>query len=497
MDMEMEAVDHDEVEAVSHSRLPFAFASNYCVMIDNGMILHTEEVSAQTLLEVRRHMGKPLQLLKLEDKEFKAKLTQVYQSNDGEAQQAVEEMGAEFDLTQLADDIDDGELLAGEDDAPVIRLINAIISQSIQEKASDIHVEPYEDRVSIRFRTDGILTEVLSPKPVLAPVLVSRLKVMARMDIAEKRIPQDGRISVKIAGHAVDIRVSTLPSAHGERVVLRILDQAAGQLTLGQLNMPKAVQENFESGLHKPHGIILVTGPTGSGKTTSLYSGLSFLNTRARNIMTVEDPIEYLLPGIGQTQVNSKVDMTFARGLRAILRQDPDVVMIGEIRDQETASIAVQASLTGHLVLSTLHTNTAIGAVTRLHDMGIEPFLLSSSLEALMAQRLVRVLCKSCKKSAPATASEASRLKIPEGVEVFAPVGCEKCNNTGYRGRTGIYELIPVDDELRLLIHEGAGEQKMIEHARKVSKSIDQDGREKVLQGITSVEEVLRVTATT
>lgn len=496
-EIDMEVVVNEDAEVISHSRLPFAFASTYCVMIDNGMVLHTEEVSAQTLLELRRHMGKPLQLLKLEDKEFKAKLTQVYQSNDGEAQQAVEEMGAEFDLTQLADDIDDGELLAGEGDAPVIRLINAIISQSIQEKASDIHVEPYEDRVSIRFRTDGILTEVLSPKPVLAPVLVSRLKVMARMDIAEKRIPQDGRISVKIAGHAVDIRVSTLPSAHGERVVLRILDQAAGQLTLGQLNMPQAVQENFETGLHKPHGIILVTGPTGSGKTTSLYSGLSFLNTRARNIMTVEDPIEYLLPGIGQTQVNSKVDMTFARGLRAILRQDPDVVMIGEIRDQETASIAVQASLTGHLVLSTLHTNTAIGAVTRLHDMGIEPFLLSSSLEALMAQRLVRVLCKFCKKPAPATASEASRLKIPEGVEVCGPVGCEKCNSTGYRGRTGIYELIPVDDELRLLIHEGAGEQKMIEHARKVSKSIDQDGREKVLQGITSVEEVLRVTATT
>jgi general secretion pathway protein E len=315
------------------------------------------------------------------------------------------------------------------------------------------------------------------------------------MDIAEKRVPQDGRISVKIAGHAVDIRVSTLPSAHGERVVLRILDQAAGQLTLGQLNMPGSVQERFESALRKPHGIILVTGPTGSGKTTSLYAGLSFLNTRARNIMTVEDPIEYLLPGIGQTQVNAKVDMTFARGLRAILRQDPDVVMIGEIRDQETASIAVQASLTGHLVLSTLHTNTAIGAVTRLHDMGVEPFLLSSSLEALMAQRLVRLLCVKCKKAHVTTESEAMRLGIPEGAHVFSPDGCEHCNYTGYRGRTGIYELIPVDDELRLLIHEGAGEQRMVQHARKVSKSIDQDGRDKVLDGLTSVEEVLRVTA--
>ncbi len=482
--------------AASASRLPFSFAQTYGVMLDAGMVLHTASVSAQTLIEVRRYLGRPLQLLKLEDEEFKTKLTQLYQSNDGEAQQAVDDLGAEFDLGQLAEDIDDGELLAGEGDAPVIRLINAVISQAIQEKASDIHVEPYEDRVSIRFRRDGLLTEILSPKPEIAPVLVSRLKVMARMDIAEKRVPQDGRISVKIAGHAVDIRVSTLPSAHGERVVLRILDQAAGQLSLGQLNMPKSVQENFEKCLRKPHGIILVTGPTGSGKTTSLYSGLSFLNTRARNIMTVEDPIEYLLPGIGQTQVNTKVEMTFARGLRAILRQDPDVVMIGEIRDQETASIAVQASLTGHLVLSTLHTNTAIGAVTRLHDMGVEPFLLSSSLEALMAQRLVRVLCLACKKAHKASSSEATRLRIPEGAEVFAPVGCVECNETGYRGRTGIYELIPVDDGLRLLIHEGAGEHKMAEYARKNSHSIDEDGREKVLQGITSVEEVLRVTAT-
>ena len=491
-----ENVESEEVEEKVSSRLPFSFASTYGLMLDNGTVFHTAGVNGQALLELRRHVGKPLQLVKLADKEFSTKLTAFYQSNDGEAQQAVDEMGAEMDLTQLADDIDDGELLAGEGDAPVIRLINAVISQAIQEKASDIHVEPYEDRVSIRFRTDGVLTEVLSPKPVLAPVLVSRLKVMSRMDIAEKRIPQDGRISVKIAGHAVDIRVSTLPSAHGERVVLRILDQAAGQLSLAQLNMPTQVQEHFESGLRKPHGIILVTGPTGSGKTTSLYAGLSFLNTRARNIMTVEDPIEYLLPGIGQTQVNAKVDMTFAKGLRAILRQDPDVVMIGEIRDQETASIAVQASLTGHLVLSTLHTNTAIGAVTRLHDMGVEPFLLSSSLEGLMAQRLVRRLCNHCKKPHKATESESARLGIPVGSDVYSPVGCDRCNHTGYKGRTGIYELIPVDDQLRLLIHEGAGEQKMVAHARTISQSIDENGRENVLQGITSVEEVLRVTAT-
>jgi len=484
-----------DTHAPAYVRLPFSFASTHGVMFEDGVVLHRSDVSAHTLIELRRQIGTGFDMEELDNDRFQARLTRAYQSSDGEAQQAVDEMGADLDLGQLADDIEDSELLSGEDDAPVIRLINAIISQAIQEKASDIHVEPFEDRVSIRFRTDGVLSEVLSPKPQLAPLLVSRLKVMARMDIAEKRVPQDGRISVKIAGHAVDIRVSTIPAAHGERVVLRVLDQASGQLSLGQLSMPDQVQSRFESALRKPHGIILVTGPTGSGKTTSLYAGLSFLNTRERNILTVEDPVEYLLPGIGQTQVNTKVDMTFARGLRAILRQDPDVVMIGEIRDAETAAIAVQASLTGHLVLSTLHTNTAIGAVTRLHDMGVEPFLLSSSLEALMAQRLVRLLCKECKQPQPATESERVRLSLPEGAMVSHAQGCEKCHYSGYRGRTGIYELIHVDDHLRMLIHEGAGEQVMLEHARKNSFSIFDDGRSKVLEGITSVEEVLRVTA--
>ncbi len=484
--------------SVTHTRLPFSYASTQGVLVDEGRVFHKPGVALQTLLELRRHLGRSFEFEEMEEKTFRARLTQLYQSNDGEAQQAVEEMGAEFDLTALAEDIpENSDLLSGEGDAPVIRLINAILSQAVQEKASDVHVEPYEDRVSVRFRVDGVLNEVLSPKPVLAPVLVSRLKVMARLDIAEKRIPQDGRITVKLAGHAVDIRVSTIPSAHGERIVLRLLDQAAGQLGLPQLRMPAEIQQNFEDALRKPHGIILVTGPTGSGKTTSLYAGLSFLNTRARNILTIEDPIEYLLAGIGQTQVNTKVDMTFARGLRAILRQDPDVVMIGEIRDRETAAIAVQASLTGHLVLSTLHTNTAIGAVTRLQDMGVEPFLLSSSLEGLMAQRLVRVLCPECKEPHEATPSESKRLGIPEASDVFRAVGCDHCHHTGYRGRTGIYELIPVDDELRQLIHEGAGEQQMLAHARKFSRAIDADGRDKVLQGITTIEEVLRVTATT
>jgi general secretion pathway protein E len=353
----------------------------------------------------------------------------------------------------------------------------------------------------VRYRIDGVLAEILSPKRMLAPLLVSRLKVMARLDIAEKRVPQDGRISVRIAGHAVDIRMSTMPSAHGERVVLRLLDKQAGQLELKQLAMNEQVMASYEKALHSPHGIILVTGPTGSGKTTTLYAGLSHINQTTRNILTIEDPIEYMLPGVGQTQVNPKVDMTFARGLRAILRQDPDVVMVGEIRDLETAEIAVQASLTGHLVLSTLHTNTAIGAVTRLQDMGIEPFLLSSSLIGVMAQRLVRLLCKDCKQSYEPSLSERTLLGVDDNaggrLEICRAVGCEHCNYGGYRGRTGIYELIEVNDALRLMIHEGASEQQMLQEARKLYPGIQEDGRRRILAGETSIEEVLRVTAVT
>ncbi len=380
----------------------------------------------------------------------------------------------------------------------MIRLINAVLSQAVREQASDIHIETFEDRLTVRFRIDGVLNEVLTPKRMLAPLLVSRLKVMAKLDIAEKRVPQDGRISIRLAGHAVDIRVSTIPSAHGERVVLRLLDKQAGQLELEQLRMNPQVLEAYRRALRTPHGIILVTGPTGSGKTTTLYAGLTHINETSRNILTIEDPVEYLLPGIGQTQVNSKVDMTFARGLRAILRQDPDVVMVGEIRDLETAEIAVQASLTGHLVLSTLHTNTAIGAITRLQDMGIEPFLLSSSLTAVMAQRLVRVLCEQCKQAHEASEGELSLLDIapPEGeaVTIYRAEGCDHCNQTGYRGRTGIYEMVEIDEQLRLMIHDEAAEHDMARYARQRAGSILDDGRRRVLAGETTVEEVLRVT---
>ncbi len=490
-------------EQASLERLPFSFATNHGVMLEyqgegrKPKVIFRPGITLDVYLELQRFLGAEFEMEELPAEDFQKRLTREYQSGDGAAQRAAEDLGNEYDLSSMADDLADRtDLLAGDDDAPIIRLINAILSQAVREGASDIHLEPFEDRVSVRFRIDGVLTEVLSPKPELAPVLVSRLKVMARLDIAEERLPQDGRITVRLAGHAVDIRVSTIPSAFGERIVLRLLDQAAGQLKLEQLNMPRHVMERFGKNLLKPHGIILVTGPTGSGKTTTLYAGLSHINTRSRNILTIEDPVEYLLPGIGQTQVNPKVDMTFARGLRAILRQDPDVVMVGEIRDGETAEIAIQASLTGHLVLSTLHTNTAIGAVLRLKDMGVEPFLLASSLEVVMAQRLVRLLCSHCKEQYLPNEAERDMLKLPADTKICRPAasGCKHCNHQGYRGRKGIYELIEVNERLRHLIHEQAGEQELLAEARKHSPSISDDGRQCVIDGITSIEEVLRVT---
>lgn len=483
--------------------LPFTFAQQHRVLLDSHdsaslVVLHDGVVPLQVLTELRRFLGGPFTLQSVAEAEFKRRLTLAYQRDNNEAVQMAEDIGDDVDLSRLADEIPEtGDLMDTEDDAPIIRLINAIVSQAVRDQASDIHVETFEDRLSVRYRVDGVLSEVLSPKRMLAPLLVSRLKVMAKLDIAEKRVPQDGRISVKIAGHSVDIRMSTIPSAHGERVVLRLLDTAAGQLQLSQLAMNEQVLTSYHKHLHSPHGIILVTGPTGSGKTTTLYAGLAEINETSRNILTIEDPVEYMLPGIGQTQVNSKVDMTFARGLRAILRQDPDVVMVGEIRDLETAEIAVQASLTGHLVLSTLHTNTAIGAITRLQDMGIEPFLLSSSLLGVMSQRLVRLLCNDCKEEVEPNAAERQTLRLADNEQgtVCRAVGCERCKYTGYRGRTGIYELIEVDDAMRALIYEGASEQQILTLARQRYPGIETDGLRRILAGETSIEEVLRVTS--
>ena len=389
-----------------------------------------------------------------------------------------------------------------QDDAPIIRLINALLSEAIRLNASDIHIETFERRLVVRFRVDGELKEIISPKRQLASLLVSRIKVMAKLDIAEKRVPQDGRISLRLAGREVDVRVSTLPSSFGERVVMRLLDKQAGHLNMTYLGLSDNDYHELKRLIHRPHGIILVTGPTGSGKTTTLYAALTDLNDQTRNILTAEDPIEFQLDGIGQTQVNNKVDMTFAKSLRAMLRQDPDVVMVGEIRDLETAEIAVQASLTGHLVLSTLHTNTAIGAVTRLQDMGVEPFLLSSSLIGVVAQRLVRTLCSHC-HTWQAADSEQAKLFDEIGINNHAgaapiklpkPVGCDKCNQSGFKGRTAIYEVVPVDDALRRMIHGNAAEYELESYARQKTPSIRADGLRKVIAGSTTLEEVLRVT---
>ena len=481
--------------------LPFAFAKRHGVLLrepfGQAQLQVRRGASLAAVQEAQRFAGRVLPLQWLEPEAFEQELTLAYQRDSSEVRQMAEGLGAELDLASLAElTPESGDLLEQEDDAPIIRLINAILSEAIKAGASDIHLETFEKRLVVRFRVDGILREVIEPRRELAALLVSRVKVMARLDIAEKRVPQDGRISLKVGGREVDIRVSTLPSANGERVVLRLLDKQAGRLSLQHLGMSERDRRLLDDNLRKPHGIILVTGPTGSGKTTTLYAGLVTLNDRSRNILTVEDPIEYYLEGIGQTQVNPRVDMTFARGLRAILRQDPDVVMVGEIRDQETADIAVQASLTGHLVLSTLHTNSAVGAVTRLVDMGVEPFLLSSSLLGVLAQRLVRVLCPHCREARPADEAECGLLGLDPHSQplIHHAKGCPECHQQGYRGRTGIYELVIFDDKMRTLVHNGVGEQELLRHARSLGPSIRDDGRRKVLEGVTTLEEVLRVT---
>lgn len=487
------------------SRLPFSFARRHQVVLENSVerneeatLYYVAPIALAVLTEIQRVSQARFVLQELEQESFEQKLTEVYQRDSSEARQLMEDIGADNDdFFSLAEELPQNEdLLEAEDDAPIIKLINAMLGEAIKEGASDIHIETFEQSLSIRFRIDGVLREVLSPSRKLAPLLVSRVKVMAKLDIAEKRVPQDGRISLRIGGRAVDVRVSTMPSSHGERVVMRLLDKNATRLDLHSLGMTEENHNNFRKLIARPHGIILVTGPTGSGKSTTLYAGLQELNSSESNILTVEDPIEFDIDGIGQTQVNPKVDMTFARGLRAILRQDPDVVMVGEIRDLETAQIAVQASLTGHLVLSTLHTNTAVGAITRLRDMGIEPFLISSSLLGVLAQRLVRTLCPDCKEGYEADKEQKKLFAVDETepLTLYKAKGCEACNYKGYRGRTGIHELLLVDDNVQELIHSEAGEQGIEKSVRAYTPSIRDDGLKKVRQGITTLEEVMRVT---
>jgi general secretion pathway protein E len=409
----------------------------------------------------------------LADAALAQRISAAYSQGESSAAAVVSEVQNDADLSRMMQELPAVEdLLASAGDAPIIRMLNALLTQAARDGASDIHIEPYERTSSVRFRIDGTLREVVQPNRALHAALISRLKIMADLDISEKRLPQDGRISLRIGTRAVDVRVSTLPSAHGERAVLRLLDKSESKLTLESVGMQGDTLDRFEKLISQPHGIILVTGPTGSGKTTTLYAALARLDASRSNIMTVEDPIEYELPGVGQTQINAKIELTFAKALRAILRQDPDVIMIGEIRDFETAQIAIQASLTGHLVLATLHTNDSVSAVTRLTDMGVEPFLLSSSLLGVLAQRLVRKVCTVC-----------------------AGAGCDVCGQTGYQGRTGIFELLVADETVQGLIHSKAAESELLQAgARGGLRLMREDGERLVQAGITSRAELLRVT---
>jgi general secretion pathway protein E len=487
------------------TRLPYAFARQYGLILAGAdpdgrvELLVRPGLDMAALAEVRRVLGRDVRLTVLDEERFAQSLSRSYSRDDAAAAQLADDLTQDEDLAALAQDLPRIEdLLESEDDAPVIRLINAVLTQAVRDGASDIHLEPFESRAVTRFRVDGRLKDVLTLNRGLHPAVVSRIKIMASLDIAEKRLPQDGRIMLRIAGRPMDVRVSTLPAAHGERVVMRLLDKQAGRLDLTSLGMDDATLKRIDELAHRPHGILLITGPTGSGKTTSLYAILKRLDAASRNIMTVEDPIEYDLEGIAQTQVNSKIDMDFARALRAILRQDPDVVMIGEIRDLETARIAVQASLTGHLVLATLHTNDAASAVTRLVDMGVEPYLLASALVGVAAQRLVRKLCPHCKAERPLPDAERIALGLTESVtSSWHAEGCPECGMSGYRGRSGIYELMTVDETLQTMIHDRVSDQTIRDYARAHGmRSLRDDGGRWVAAGITSVEEVLTATHT-
>ncbi|KAA0212596.1 MAG: type II secretion system protein GspE [Lautropia sp.] len=475
--------------AVSPARyVPYGFARTHQVLVtgvsgDAVEVWIGDRTPRQALAELTRTLPLRLVTVHKPEAELAAAISRAYSQQEGSAASVVDEVESDLDLSRLLQDIPKIEdLLEAEDDAPIIRMINALLTQASRDGASDIHIEPFETTSLVRFRIDGTLRDVVRPRRELHAALISRIKIMAQLDIAEKRLPQDGRITLRIGGRPMDVRVSTLPTGHGERAVLRLLDKEAGRLDLARLGMSADTLAAFDRLVHQPHGIVLVTGPTGSGKTTTLYAALGRLDSSTTNILTVEDPIEYDLEGIGQTQVNPRIDMTFAKALRSILRQDPDVVMIGEIRDLETAQIAVQASLTGHLVLATLHTNDAVSAVTRLIDMGIEPFLLSSSLLGVVAQRLVRKLCPQCRQPDPVT-------------QGWRAVGCVACNRTGFQGRTGIYELFTVDDGIRGLIHRNAPETEIRAAALRAGMlSMRDDGRRWVEAGVTSADEVVRVT---
>lgn len=481
--------------------LPYAFArTNELVLTEAGSgCVVTSNTPLSALAEAQRLAGKMLRIKAVSPEVLGQTLEQTYRDSATAAAGAAEEAtsgATTADLEALADSaaaVDD--LLDQREDAPVVRLINALLLEAVRERASDVHIEVGETDLVVRFRIDGVLREALTSNRTLAPQLISRIKVMGRLDIAEKRLPQDGRVSLRVAEYHLDARISTIPAQHGERVVLRLLDRGQTRTGLSALGMSDTALQGFERLLGRPDGLILVTGPTGSGKTTTLYSGLEALNDRQRNIMTIEDPIEYALPGIAQMQVNPATELTFARGLRALLRQDPNVIMVGEIRDGETARIAVESAMTGHFVMSTLHTNTAIGAVARLLDLGVERFLLAPMLRGLIAQRLVRRTCPDCARPRNVSEVEAALLSgaIKAEETTLHGLGCEQCDGSGFRGRIALYDLVEVTPDLERAIGDGASEAELTRIARRNTPGLLEDGVEKIRQGLTTPQEVARI----
>jgi general secretion pathway protein E len=482
--------------------LPYAFAKNHGVLIaaqheDSIEIVLRDGADVAAIAEVRRNFGMPLRVVaSLSQALFDERLAESYAQTDGHTAEVMQDLDQDVDILQLMQELPPVEdLLESQNDAPIIRLVNALFTQAVHEQASDIHIEPYERHSVVRFRRDGTLRDIAQPHRGLHAAMASRIKIMASLDIAERRLPQDGRITLRIGNRTIDVRVSTVPTSHGERLVLRLLEKDSARLQLQALGMPDDTHERFARLLNQPHGIVLVTGPTGSGKTTTLYAALQTLDRKSRNIITVEDPVEYDLAGVGQIQVNARIDLTFAKALRSILRQDPDVIMIGEIRDLETAQIAIQASLTGHLVLATLHTNDAASAVTRLIDTGVESFLLASCLRGVLAQRLLRCLCPDCRKPVESGPADRARLGAVCPEQLWTATGCPTCHQSGYAGRTGIYELLLADDALIKLVHDGAAEAAIRAHSHAAGgRSLRDDSLRLLRDGRSSLDELLRVT---
>jgi len=453
---------------------------------ENHALFYNQAPDMELRAKIRFIMGQEVDFLATDDDEVK-RLVKYWRA----------ELAPELEQNDLDESFDESDLNDLSSDAPVIRLVNHLFERALDLNASDIHFEPEEGNFDVRCRVDGIMTQIETLPVNAQAAVISRLKLMAKLDIGEKRLPQDGRIEYRMGNKNLDLRVSTLPGVHGESVVLRILDRSDVMVSLESLGMPDDVLDEYQKLIHQPHGMILVTGPTGSGKTTSLYATLEKINSKEQKIITVEDPVEYQLEGITQIHVNSKIGLSFASGLRSIVRQDPDVIMIGEIRDHETASIAVESALTGHLVFSTLHTNDAAGAISRLQDMGLESYLLSSSLLAVQAQRLVRQVCENCKEPTPISDVEQKLLNLnpDELSEIYHGKGCQNCGGTGYRGRIGLYELLVMNDDIRHLVNTGADAAAIRRHAvSQGMRTLRQDALQKLMDGLTTPEEVLRVT---